>query len=207
MSCSKVLFADSSKDQSYLNFFTFLKCFGDLRTLSALGLGIVLSCLFTVPTRGQGKGAPGGGSSTAPADLISTYKPFDSLIVDPVDTVNTTNGSLTINIPLVSYPQLGNSLKLDFALHYQTPANHSGPDPGPGCRNDLLAFCGPGGWFLIDSGNMTATAVQFTEPPNILATQPSYPLRIQEPSGSAHYLAYDGVAYDSVDASALQFRP
>jgi RHS repeat-associated protein len=45
-------------------------------------------------------------------------KPFGSYQMGNIDTINLSNGSLGVDIPLLSYPQRGGKLTLDFTLHY-----------------------------------------------------------------------------------------
>lgn len=45
-------------------------------------------------------------------------KPFASYSGGNIDTINLYNGELNLNIPLISYPQRGGKLKLDFHLRY-----------------------------------------------------------------------------------------
>jgi YD repeat-containing protein len=205
MLTSNFLLADSTKYQRYFHLLTSIECFGNSGSLRALAIGIFFGCLLSIPTLGQGKGAPGG-TGNSPTDASPTGKPFDSIIVGHVDTVNTTNGTLTVDIPLVSYPQIGNKLQLGFSLHYETPAGHSGPAACDG-SGLVSEFCGVGGWYLVDDGNMSVSQAYRSvyTPPSI--TNPTYPLRVIEPSGIVHFLGYDGTAYDSVDATGIQFIP
>ena len=45
-------------------------------------------------------------------------KSYGSYHMGNIDSVNLGNGSLSVDIPLISYPQRGGKLKLDFSLHY-----------------------------------------------------------------------------------------
>jgi hypothetical protein len=47
-------------------------------------------------------------------------KPYGSYHMGQIDNINLGNGSLDVDIPLISYPQRGGKLKLDFSLHYQS---------------------------------------------------------------------------------------
>jgi len=53
----------------------------------------------------------------ATPDVDQGFKPYGSYEGGNVDTVNLSNGNLTLHIPILSYPQLG-KVKLDFALVY-----------------------------------------------------------------------------------------
>ena len=45
-------------------------------------------------------------------------KPYNTYHGGDIDIINVRNGDLMLDIPLVSYPQRGGKLKLDFVLHY-----------------------------------------------------------------------------------------
>ncbi len=45
-------------------------------------------------------------------------KSYGSYLMGNIDQVTFSNGSLGVDIPLISYPQRGGKLKLDFSLHY-----------------------------------------------------------------------------------------
>jgi len=49
-----------------------------------------------------------------------SLKPFGAYQMGNIDNVSLGNGSLAVDIPLISYPQRGGKLKLDFSLHYST---------------------------------------------------------------------------------------
>src|SRR5208282_908731 len=51
-------------------------------------------------------------------DFEIGLKPYGSYHGGNIDQVNLGNGSLSVDIPLISYPQRGGKLTLDFALHY-----------------------------------------------------------------------------------------
>jgi hypothetical protein len=45
-------------------------------------------------------------------------KPFGAYQSGEIDSVNLANGNVILHIPLVSYPQRGSALKLDFQVIY-----------------------------------------------------------------------------------------
>lgn len=55
------------------------------------------------------------------AGVEQGIKPYGSYEGGNVDSVNMVNGSLTLNIPLVSYSRRGGKLKLAFRLVYDNP--------------------------------------------------------------------------------------
>jgi len=50
------------------------------------------------------------------ANLEQGLKPFGTYRGGNLDSVSMTNGNLTLHIPLVSYPQRGGKLRLDFFI-------------------------------------------------------------------------------------------
>lgn len=56
-----------------------------------------------------------------PAGLEQGIKLFGSYDGGNIDTVSMVNGSLSLHIPLVSYPQVGGKLKVGFSIIYSTP--------------------------------------------------------------------------------------
>jgi len=61
-------------------------------------------------------------------------EPFKSYHGGNIDTVNLKTGGLTLDIPIISYPQRGGKLHLDFVLHYYNSGSASN---GGGCWNDI----------------------------------------------------------------------
>ncbi len=51
-------------------------------------------------------------------------KPFGSYHAGNIDHIDLSNGALNVDIPLISYPQRGGKLKLDFTLHYHNSGNY-----------------------------------------------------------------------------------
>lgn len=51
-------------------------------------------------------------------DFEIGVKPYGTYMEGNIDNVNIGNGSLDVDIPLISYPQRGGKLKLDFSVHY-----------------------------------------------------------------------------------------
>jgi RHS repeat-associated protein len=66
--------------------------------------------------------------ATAGAQSDPTFetgvKPFGSYDGGNIDTINLSNGMVTLDIPLISYPQRG-KLKLDLVLHYQNLGSYA----------------------------------------------------------------------------------
>ena len=51
-------------------------------------------------------------------------KPYGSYHMGNIDTISLANGSLGVDIPLISYPQRGGKLTLDFSLHYSNGSSY-----------------------------------------------------------------------------------
>ena len=51
-------------------------------------------------------------------------KAFGSYHAGNIDHIDLSNGALNVDIPLISYPQRGGKLKLDFTLHYHNSGNY-----------------------------------------------------------------------------------
>ena len=76
--------------------------------LLAVGAG-----LCAVPTTAQSIPHP---------DTAIGNSPLASYDVSEIDNVNPLNGNLYLNLPLVSFPQAGRDLRLDFRVYYNDKA-------------------------------------------------------------------------------------
>ena len=83
-------------------------------TLNSTFLGVVFSVLVFALT-GSAVGAQ------VDANQEQGFNQYGSYDFQDVDTVSMTNGNLLLHVPLVSYPQRGGKLKLDFSLMYERP--------------------------------------------------------------------------------------
>ena len=127
-------------------------------------------------------------------------KPFGSYNMGNIDNVNLGNGSLGVDIPLISYPQRGGKLKLDLSLHYFNGAA-TGQDvcyPPYGC----YFFWGfsQAALSLIDKGAVFESGYLPGHPPD-----PT--LVIAEPDGATHLVgALTGATnlLESVDGTAYR---
>jgi RHS repeat-associated protein len=87
----------------------------------AVVVGLALFCSASIPAQSD-------------PDFETGLKPFGSYHGGNIDTVNLSNGSLNIDIPLMSYPQRGGKLKLGFDFrmsnfsYYYTVGYISCPD-------------------------------------------------------------------------------
>jgi RHS repeat-associated protein len=105
-----------------------------------------------------------GQSSSSPVDVgLQGYHDYHG---GDIDHVNLDNGNLTINIPIVSYPQRGDALKMDFGVVYNGTgrAYQEQCPPAPGycdwtwlntnAANESMAIT-PNGYQLATFGSST----------------------------------------------------
>lgn len=76
-----------------------------VRLLLILILGVVVLAPLSTPAQ-----------QDPPFEL--GLKPFGSYHGGNIDNINVMNGQLGLDIPLISYPQRGGRLKLDYHLRY-----------------------------------------------------------------------------------------
>jgi RHS repeat-associated protein len=83
-------------------------------------------------------------------DFETGLNPYRSYQAGNIDSINLFNRGLNVDIPLISYPQRGGNLSLDFDLHYINLGNWYDCNPGSNCTS----FYGSGeyldnGFFVI----------------------------------------------------------
>jgi len=125
-------------------------------------------------------------------------KPYGSYHGGNIDTVSLGNGSLAVDIPIISYPQRGGKLKLDFSLHYFNWAYTASQTcfPPPANRCVWIPNLTVGGMALIENGSVLETVTPAQSLANAL-------LYVVQPDGAAHILGATGTnAMESVDATA-----
>jgi len=130
------------------------KGFRGMRKTTVLVIGILMFTKFAV---------------TQATDLAPGLQPYQSYHGGDLDQVNLSNGNLHVRIPLISYPQRGGKLKLDYALEYDGKGlsvqpvcvpNYPGP---PDCSTFAWTKEGlPGGWRAVDEQNVTKGAHAIT---------------------------------------------
>ncbi len=82
-------------------------------------------------------------------------KPFGSYHAGNIDHIDLSNVALNVDIPLISYPQRGGKLKLDFVLHYHNSGNYydcAGYDPNGNCDAISGEPYLDSGWNVMESG-------------------------------------------------------
>lgn len=123
-------------------------------------------------------------------------KSYGSYHMGNIDSVSLGNGALNIDIPLISYPQRGGKLKLDFSLHYFNGSFYA----------DWSCFPPPVGCFYIPNADPPGFAVIDKTALGALATPASgglsAVLQTSDTDGATHILGATGTnMVESVDAS------
>jgi RHS repeat-associated protein len=68
-------------------------------------------------------------------DYETGLNPYRSYQAGNIDSINLFNRGLNVDIPLISYPQRGGKLHLDFDLHYINQGNWYNCTPGTNCSS------------------------------------------------------------------------
>ena len=127
-------------------------------------------------------------------------RPYDGFDAGKIDQISTTTGGLAVDIPLISYPQRGGNLKLDFALHYQ----NSGAFANYQC---FLGHCSyvwyprGSGFKIIDVESMGIAGTTGSD-----NNVPWTVSQIVDGRGSSHIVASVGSTQESLDATQLQLN-
>lgn len=95
------------------------------------------------------------GSAQNTPDMAKGLSPFAEYVPSEIDNVNPANGNLFLKIPLVSFPQRGGKLRLDYYIYYNdkqwsfsgTPCSMQKDCPS----NDLSAIDGQ--WGMLNPGD------------------------------------------------------
>lgn len=166
------------------------------RLLRNLSLWVLLSVL--VP------GAPLAAQTTA--DLEQGMKPYGSYQAGDIDSVSFSNGGLVLHIPLLSYPQRGGKLKVDYWLGMNSLDIQIIQYCAPyvGCKYMALRGYGSGAPVVHDSLIGAATLKQYLKPDGT-PTSIHY-TDYEDPDFGIHQLAWTGgTAYESVDATSIHY--
>ncbi len=154
---------------------------------------ILLAILTGVATLAVGQGEP---------NLDTGTKPFGSYYGGQFDSVSTVNGTLTADIPLMSYPQRGGQLGLNFALHYQNRGFYRVTECSP-CFSTW--YWAQSGFMIVDRDDLQVIR-SFTSFPYGNSSVVWFNYGIYSSDGSYHALGNTvGSAYESVDATGLHF--
>lgn len=160
----------------------------DFRVLR--GLCLLILCFIALPAFGQDD-----------PNFEIGLKPYGSYHMGNIDTVSVGNGSLALDIPLISYPQRGGKLKLDFSFHYFNEGMYADqtcyPPPAsicywvPGSTNDLASgIIEKGGVWVSGTAASGLTGAMF---------------QVTEPDGDSHVLGVTATnLLESIDASSYK---
>ena len=133
--------------------------------LSLVAIILCCSCIESTSHAQQVSAIAQSGTSIA-----GSYQPGD------IDTINLQNGAVILNIPVLSYPQLGNKLKLSFSLKYSPafwfyvagPDNTASTSPGNRYTGEWSDsnpnYSLPVGVTLTRDQALVATTLQLTYP-------------------------------------------
>lgn len=148
---------------------------------------------------------------TAP-ELEQGLKPFGSYNSGNIDVVNVFNGNLMVNVPLISYPQRGGTLKLEFALlsNNKTFAYTPTCDPSTGGCSYSWTTNGDGGFGIgvgdTQMANWSDQIVNITQNPDNPQYVTFYTLTSSD--GASHDVAGVGNGYmRAADTSGYLFQP
>jgi RHS repeat-associated protein len=159
--------------------------------------------------------AAGSASAQDDPNFEIGLKPYGSYNEGNIDTVNIGNGALSVNIPLMSYPQRGGKLKLDFSLVYFNGSSYSDKV----CyTEDGYQECvwqpnwTPSGFAIVDK-QAFSTLPQLVSTYNICSVYNQYMLacspQISDSGGAVHVYAPLNTAstlYRTVDATGIQIN-
>ena len=143
-------------------------------------------------------------------------KPYGAYHGGNIDTISMANGNLTLNIPLISYPQRGGKLHVGFSLVYHNPVYVLNWNLGPGGRCALQCFT----WGLAYKSGQGSGGTSGTGWYGALAITPDFPAfnywepgygiavpnSVWEPDGAVHQLSAIGSsASRSIDTTGYVY--
>jgi hypothetical protein len=127
-------------------------------------------------------------------------KPYGSYQMGNIDTVSLGNGSLAVDIPLLSYPQRGGKLKLDIDLEYLNGSTYYETPCFPVVGCVLVPYPTPGYFSLIDKGLVS---------PGSVCSDNESCLAVSESDGAEHAMgAVSGQTnlLETIDGSAYRIE-
>jgi RHS repeat-associated protein len=133
-------------------------------------------------------------------------KPFGSYQGGNIDQVSLGNGGLSVDIPLISYPQRGGKLKLEFALHYSNQSYSEQEICGQGCF--WVPVFNGGGMTVVETQSLANTFVPTsggTTPNIITATEHDGAAHRLYATGSNLLEATDASGYKGVGGSGVSY--
>jgi YD repeat-containing protein len=163
-----------------------MRCF---RILSIFAILFVACFVRCIPTGAQDD-----------ANFEIGLKPYGSYNMGNIDSVNLGNGSLGVDIPLISYPQRGGKLKLDFVLQYFNDSMSANQVCYPPPYNSTC--------YWIPSESNAGMAIIDKDQPSIVnrtsqgGSGYGPVVQINDPDGAVHLLGATGTnEMESVDAT------
>jgi RHS repeat-associated protein len=161
------------------------------------------------------------GQSTSPSAPDIGLQAYHDYHGGDIDHVSVDNGNLTLTIPIVSYPQRGNALKVDFPVVYNGTGKTYyetcfGPPQSQTCittwssnigtNGSLNPFTTAGGPALFDSQDMSAATKSVPSRVQLQGyTNPYYDQRVwYTADGGAHYAFQTSTGQISQDGTNIQ---
>jgi RHS repeat-associated protein len=140
-------------------------------------------------------------------------KPFGSYHGGDIDTINLMNGNMSLKIPLISYPQRGGKLKLDFVMFYKNLGEYYDIS----CNSDYGCYLADGAYSFNQaagigaegfSGTATCTEVISTYSCVVTATTTDGAVHQLAPTGSGStWTAVDSSGYGTSNFVATAHQP
>lgn len=166
------------------------------------------------------------GAQTINSEYAIGLMPYQGYHGGDIDSINTYSGALSVKIPLMSYPQRGNHLKLDYAAQYngklftlQAICHPGEGQLGPSCNYVMMTQLGPvpSGFNIVDTQHLFANPKTFYECPpgdgsvidNTCVKQGIfYPLQVVSSDGATHYGATlpSGTTQETMDGTAILYN-
>lgn len=127
-------------------------------------------------------------------------KPYGAFDHDDFDSVSLSTGTLDLHIPLISYPQRGGKLSLNFFLTFQGGGYSFSNPPQGGCPRQ------PGvcNWGTVDSGPGIGIVSNLQLSANVSGVLPPYDgpyAVIETPEGSQHEVGATANGWRTIDAT------
>ncbi len=151
-----------------------------------------------------------GGSAFCQEDpnVATGLKAFGTYNQGNIDRINVSNGALSVDIPIISYPQRGGRLKLNLALHYENRGNYADQV----CTDDgdvpYCAFQGPFGFIhgfnIVQEGvpvllaSASDSGANGFETENALVMTPDGGTHALEPTNNSVWGSIDGSGYQAI---------
>jgi RHS repeat-associated protein len=166
-----------------------------MRSLRVLG-GLLALIIIVAPQRAEAQNDP-----NAEVGL----KAYGSYNMGNIDNINVGNGALDVDIPLISYPQRGGKLKLDFSLHYFNGSSSKSEQCYQGYCIWIPSGYG-GGFAVIDTQSMNMGPPPTCTLYNSGNGETYCNYRFVDSDGASHLYAptnSSSSAYRSLDASGI----